>query len=420
MEWKVALNLGALIVAAVFMSAHARSFAALGGPEGEWLRAFALGSSVVCGTVAFGAVAAMLAPGLRRRLTERVMAWAMVGLIAAFVVMPMAAKIAGRMRHGTTRMVLDSTLQIEVAADFLIRGKNPYTETYHKTALEEWHRGVERPPIFHLVYPPLPVVLAAPLRAAFGDRFDFRFLLMAALGVGLVVAWYDWRDTGLRPLLLFLTFANPWILGSVIVGRLDVLITLFLILAMREFRRGGERAAGVWVSLAIATKTPLALLVVPLAAAAKGGVARSLTWSLGPAAMIALPFLAWDAGAFVEDVVLSLAGRTASPFPIIDVGVYGISGIPLIMGWVNSPEAFFPFALIQVPATVVLLWLGAKAARGTPRADVVMATYALASAAFFYLGRFSDPVYYGALVASAAIGVGYAGQSAARPVESAA
>lgn len=422
---KAWLNLAAVALAALFLAAYARSFVGgvervdtMGPREASLVRAYALGASVAGAAVAFIAAAAVLSARLREKLTERVLAGAMIVLIGAFVLVPMGAKIAGRMRHGPTHMILDSTLHVEVAADFLIHGKNPYAEDYFRTPLEAWHDGVARPPLYHFVYGPLPVCIAAPFRAALGDAFDFRMLLMAALAAGLVMAWRDWRETGLRPILMFLAFANPWILASVISGRLDVLITLFFVLAMREFRRDRLLVSGFWISLAIATKAPAALLIVPAALAVKSGRLRWLTWALGPAALLALPFLAWNGPAFVEDLVFALAGRGPHPYPIIDAGVYGVSGLPLLMGWVKSAEAFFPFALVQVPATVVLLWLGARAARATPRADVVMIAYAVASAAFFYFGRFSDPAYYGGLVAAVAIGIGYAGQAEARPVES--
>lgn len=84
-----------------------------------------------------------------------------------------------------------------------------------------------------------------------------------------------------------------------------------------------------------------------------------LAGSLGVAALVVLPFLAWDPGAFVKDTLLFQLGR--SPVAVISPGPFGVNVNPALQGILASLGTSAPLLVRGAGAAAVLaflLWRG--------------------------------------------------------------
>lgn len=73
------------------------------------------------------------------------------------------------------------------------------------------------------------------------------------------------------------------------------------------------------------------------------------------AAAILLPFLIWDAMAFVDDTILYIAGSCTDSFPIKG---WGFSNLLLASGIIPTPESAFPFFIFSMILGLgALIWL---------------------------------------------------------------
>ena len=406
--WTVALLAALSLSGASLLRGFLHRLGALPQGWSGWVGAGILASLVVLVGGAFVLV-------LRwRRWTPRALAAAVLGLFGILVLVPAVAKTAGRLHSGSQAMVLDSVLQVEVAAGMLAAGRNPYRETYRGTELEAWHRGVDRTSLDHLVYPPLPMLLVLPFREvclrAFGG-FDSRFLLIPAVAVAFGLCWRAWRGDGGRPALLAIAFLNPLLLPNFHVGRWDTLVLLLWTLALAAWIRGRDSWMAAFLAMAALVKTtaaPAALFGAFLVARCRPeGLRRWIAVYAAVTGAVLLPFLAWDAPALIDDLFVWTAGLGPTPVPIVDAGPYGFAGIVLSLGWVSSPFDPFPFWVVQWPATAAVAAWGVAELRRRPSPWVFGAATTLTAGTYLYFNRFSDPAYFGALLSMAAVSAGF-------------
>jgi len=69
-------------------------------------------------------------------------------------------------------------------------------------------------------------------------------------------------------------------------------------------------------------------------------------------ALLILPFVMWDAPAFVDDTLLYMSGQAATSYPIRGLGVGSL--LPGI-GVIDDKNAYFPFMLLQAASCLPLL-----------------------------------------------------------------
>jgi hypothetical protein len=341
-----------------------------------------------------------------KRLGPRLLMAAVVAVGILVVLVPAVAKTCGRLALGSNRMVLDSVLQVEVAADFVAQGRNPYREDYFGTELEAWHGARERFPLRHLVYPPVPLLATLPFRAVsrgLFDAYDSRFILIPALAAAFLLCAKAWKSDPWRPLLLTLSFLNPLVLSDFHVGRWDTLILLGWVGACLAWTRG--RPAGMAVLLGLLGGIKLTLLaggVFGFLSAPQGRRER-IRWAgaFGGAFLLPLvPFILWDAGALFEDLVAAPLGLGGHPARVIDAGPYG-------GGWVQRMLGGIPGWLVQVPATLgVGFVLGREAwDRRRPAAFGIATVVTLAT--FFTFGSYSEASYFGFFLSMAVAAIGF-------------
>jgi uncharacterized membrane protein len=194
-------------------------------------------------------------------------------------------------------------------------------------------------------------------------------------------------------------------------GRLDTLVLVFLILGLREAALGRPLGLAVMLGLAAATKTNF-VLAAPLGLAWAADNRRdALRWCAAWGAAFAvwfLPFLAWDAGALFEDLVLAPSrGTTGDPY-LVDAGPYGGAWPARFAG--NDPA--FPFWILQIPATLAVAWMGAREIRRSRTLLAFGLAGAVATGVFFYFNRFSHAAYFGTLLAWVAAAAGFSARRA--------
>lgn len=370
-------------------------------------RAAAWVGAAVWGAVVVSVLLLVLLVVVWRRLDERRLSAAVLVFFLLLGLAPGVAKGVGRVARGPTVMIFDTLLHVEVAARVLWEGRNPYREDYAATEMGRWHQGRDRFQLRHLVYPPLSVVVTSPLQAAstalFGG-YDSRLVWMPLLGALFALCWRAWAGNPWRPLLLATVFLNPLLFGHHHGGKVDTLALIFLVLGLRDAARGRPLGLAVMLGLAAATKTNF-VLAAPFGLAWAADSRRDAlrwcaAWAVAFGAWFA-PFLAWDAGALLEDLVFAPGrGIPADPL-LVDAGPFGGAWPARLLG------AGFPFWALQVPATLAVAWTGWR----DVRRERTLFAFGLAAAAtvgvFFYFNRFSDAAYFGTLLAWVAAAAGF-------------
>ncbi len=343
---------------------------------------------------------------------------AFLAVLLAQVLVPAGLQMHYRAWDGPTGFCHDSVLQFEIALRDLAAGVNPYARDYSATPLARWKGWAENPALHHFVYPPLLLLLSFPLEllcrtflfrlpggvAQLGERYyDQRLvLLLCFLGFALLV-WRLLRSHPQRIPLASIILLNPWFAPFVIEGRNDVAMLLCVAAAAVAFDKGRGCWADFFLGLAIAIKTLLLPALPFLLLARKEDRLRRSALLLGPLLVTCVPFLALDAGAFLDDVLLAPAGLGTHPFEIRGWGGYGFANLVLALGLVSSPKAWFPFSVFQAAAYGAVLWKGFRALGGTPDWPRSLLWGVAGVFVVLYFGRFIHDNYIGALLSTAAI-----------------
>jgi hypothetical protein len=366
-----------------------------------------VGNLMLLGVLATVLVRHRAAEWLRRAAT----AW----FVVALVVVPVLAQIELRLhideapgneapyRSGTHD---GGVLQTEMAVDELLAGRDPYRADYGRPPMSRsrdsdengWRSfGYAHNPAFdHLPYLPGVLIVSAPAQAvsrAIFHAWDERFLyLAAALGLAAVLGSMVPAGPARRSVWL-VTLASPLLLGYLVVGRNDVLVLLPLALFARALLGERWRDAAIWLGVALAMKQ-FAIFALPFFAIVlhRRGKLRELWPALAIPAAVILPFLLWDARAFVADVLVWNLGGGRDAYPVRWDG-YGLSPIAYGLGLVDSPSGPNPLGWLSLPAILAALaallgWiLRDPAERATPVvaliASGVLLFVALATSRFF-------------------------------------
>ena len=307
-----------------------------------------------------------------------------VGLVVAvalLLLLPSTLLQAG-LRDSTAPWfhVNDSTYQIELAGDLLMRGDNPYGHNYRHSGLERFYtrdgsvsQGVLRREVAleHFAYPPGAVITGGVWGLLPEPFDDYRlFVLLCTLG-SLAAAMAFRAPLSLRLGIAAVVVCNPIAVRSSWFGQNDAPSLLLLLLGFALITRRGFGWAAASLAGAVLLKqfalvaVPFAALMLVQAGATRAELKRAAAAFGGVIALVVLPFLAWDPAAFYEDTVSYGAGT----YRIVG---YGLSAILVRLGIVDDREGAYPFALLALltwlPLTVWLLlaqrragelWLGA-------------------------------------------------------------
>ncbi|MFH0829478.1 MAG: glycosyltransferase 87 family protein [Candidatus Kerfeldbacteria bacterium] len=267
----------------------------------------------------------------------------------------------------------DGAVQTEDAIHALQKGNNPYGFNYSNGPFGAFPDAFsqatrENPAWKHYVYPPLQLVIGAPLdwlsRATVGF-FDIRFLYLASFLLLIVSTIFLVKDSKKVPILLILLLFNPYFIQFFIAGFNDVFFLAWIALAAVLLQRKRMIAAAIVFGLAFASKQP-ALFIAPffltyvfVASDTKERVRKTITAALVSAAVSVLivgPFFIWSPSRFIDDTLRYATGSAPQSYPISG---FGASSLMLSAGWIRSMWSAYPFwawqIAIGIPALVFLM-----------------------------------------------------------------
>lgn len=304
--------------------------------------------------------------------------------------------IVVRHRTSPVYMVHDIVLQQESAIQFLLRGKNPYEVTYFGTPLEEWHYSdtKKNPALYHFVMQPFYLLFALPfyfISMSFFGFFDGRiplyFLFFTLIVLGYLIA----KEKGQK--LLFATFLafNPATLAYILEGRSDVFMFAFLFISLFLLYHKKYMLAGIPMAFAFATKQS-AWPILPLYGAFLYFQNRDiflcvkrLSLLVGTYLLIILPFLLWNAQAFIDSTVLYLSGSTPNSYPISG---YGWGMVLHQVGMIKDLYAYYPFVIWQIILCAPIFIFLVKFLGREPSVRRLVISYGIFLFIFWYFSRY--------------------------------
>lgn len=305
----------------------------------------------------------------------------------------------------------DGAIQTEVAADFLLRGQNPYAADFKPTAFGQ-APSPYRPDAVnlawtHYVYPPAVILSAVPsvaFRPWLGPLTDIRWLYVLVLVamVGAVVKnLKSWEH---RSLAVVVILANPFIWLYAVAGFNDVLAIAGMVGSVLAVRRQRWGWAGVMMGLALAAKQT-AWLALPLwvwwlwrsgrEQKHTANFRASMVSLIITTAALYLPFFLWGPADMYDDLVRYVSGTIPYSYPIS-----GSTFLQFfrIFGFIDSPWALIPTWPYQLIAAAVSGWFAWRWLRRTPTGAMWLLASAAVTLSVAMVSRFFNDNYLSAIV----------------------
>ncbi|MCR4263255.1 MAG: hypothetical protein NUV98_00870 [Candidatus Roizmanbacteria bacterium] len=337
-----------------------------------------------------------------------------IGLLCLVIVLILgsAFRAAVIRRHHVSPVyeVHDMPIQLELGLQYLLDGKNPYTEDYAGTALEEWHfdDAATNPAIYHFVMGPFYLIMSVPLyvisNRLFG-YFDARMPLYLLYGSLMLMAGL--LVTDLRKKLLFISLLafSPAVLNYVLEGRTDVALHAFLFLGWFFLFKNNYVLGGISIALAFATKQsawplfPLyAVWLFSQTKVAEDMISRirQTVVRLIPFAAtftaIMLPFYLWDPDSFMEDTIYYLSGTIPTSYPISG---YGLGMLLSELGFITDRMAYYPFIIWQIVIVLPVLFFLIRYLVKRPTVKRMIVSYGILLFVYWYLSRYFNNSHLG-------------------------
>ena len=313
----------------------------------------------------------------RRKASIKARALLAAAVFAAVAVLPTIVQADARLDSSGVDVKSD-VLVVEQAAESLLYGRNPYAVVLDEGALARW------PDTTKAHFPYLPGILVVGLpRAMAGSAtwFDARLIYLAlALGIAVpsilrAAAPAEWRLRAFQ-VLFVLVSAAPLVFTS---GK-EVLVLALVLASLVALQRCRPGVSGASLGVAAAMhQLAWVPLIVAIATRAASPARRAAALGASIAIACVLPFVVWDAGAFVEDAVLMPLGfgqPTAS------------GGIPLPGNLIANLAPQARWTLVVVMAIALGIAFVAIARRGlSAAADVALGAGILLLAALLLAPR---------------------------------
>lgn len=320
-----------------------------------------------------------------------------IGLVigAAFI-----GTIIARHKTAPIYQVHDIILQQEAAIRYLMVGKNPYQETYFGTPMEQWNYGSEvNPALYHFVMEPLYLVGAVPFYYLSNHTlgyFDARiplYLLFLAL---LIMAYFLPKDFDKKLSFVILLAFNPAMLSYIYEGRSDMFMFPVLFAGFILLYREKYTLSSILIACAFLIKQS-AWPLFPLYAAYLYYKKRNLK-SLIPFILVfligTLPFLLWNAQAYIDSTIFYLSGNGMHSYPISG---YSLGMLLHELGVIKDVHGYYPFMIWQmiigIPVLVVMLIYLKK----HKTIQTLWILYGLFLFLYWYLSRYMNNSHFGYL-----------------------
>lgn len=248
----------------------------------------------------------------RTALPHRARVALAVTVMAGAAVAPLVLAASGRSPGDRGATAQSEVLIVEEGATSLLHGRDPYAAAYDRGPLA----GRPAPTRTHVPYPPGMLVFGVPKAVAgAGPGTDARvWFLVVSLSVA-IPALRRMRTDGDGRLLVFqVLFALPTGAMLIATGGHDLPVLAALLAGFVLLDAGRPVASGLAAGAALAMRqTSVLALPFLLAIAPREHRRRHLVAALLPPFVLTVPFLLWDAGAFVEDVIRFPLGLGSGP-----------------------------------------------------------------------------------------------------------
>lgn len=309
----------------------------------------------------------------------------------------------------------DGAVEVEESVKFLLKGKNPYTENYFNTPMENMgglpQMDFVNPALYHLVYLPFNTFFSIPffiISDLLIHQFDVRivYIFIFLLFIATILKW---PDKSLRRKLVFLSiFAiNPLFMMFFIEGRNDIFVFAWTVLAIYFL----EQKKYFYSSLALAfaaTSKHSSWFILPFyfsylyyLEANKAAIWQKIKniykktyLFFAASAIIIIPFLIWDYASFADDIFKYANGTAYMSYPITG---FGFSQLILQLGLVKSPNDYWPFWIPQVIFSLPLLYILLKMQKNNNTLAQMVFNYSLLLMTFWLFSRFFNDNYIGFL-----------------------
>jgi hypothetical protein len=354
-------------------------------------------------------VLAVYAAALVRRWSPAGRLGALLLLLAVVGVAPTLAVMDGYHTTGRAAYGHDGGVIVTGrATEELLAGHNPYTVDYtgslRGSPLLLDGAWTQNPVRDHYPYSPgtflaqLPFTVAA---LALGQAPDARWLyLVVYLAAAIGLARWSLRQRGDLVVPLFV-LANPMFLQFLWLGETDVLLVAGLTGLAWALHRDRPVLAGFALGAALSTKlllAPFALVFLAwLAARAWRGVLdrRTALRTAGalalPVVVTAVPFVLWNAGAMVQDMVLFHAGLAPPRYPIAGAG---FPALLFELDVIHDRGAAAPAWSTLVPTLAALAAACAFVWRRTRVVDLLGAGAAVSLASVYFSRAFTTTYWW--------------------------
>lgn len=308
-------------------------------------------------------------------------------------------------RHKTSvaGFINDSGVQVEVGGRLLLLGKNPYSEIYEHTDLAlvsflDDAGGTKNPALYHNAYPPFILMLSAfgfRLASQIFGFFDIRMVFLIFYTALLLFGFVKFGLSERLLLYLILVAINPLFLNSMMQGSNDVIILSLFLWGLWSIEQKRYRWAGILLGLAVAAKQTVwivlpFLLLYALVNKRKGLVDKFLLPMGLVAGLVYAPFIAWDAKALFENLILYMSGSLPSSYPINN---FGFGTALVAMGIVKTIYDYYPFWMWQGAGGLMYLVLFWKVYRRGIDAHHILIGYGTLLTIIWFFNRFMNFSY---------------------------
>lgn len=310
-------------------------------------------------------------------------------------------------RHQTAPIygVHDIILQQESALRYLIHGKNPYKETYFGTPLEEWHYSDTEvnPALYHFVMQPLYLLFVIPfylMSSVLFGFFDARIPLLFLYVVSIVTLFIVVKDKEKKLLSMILFAFNPAMLLYTLEGRSDVFMFAFLLIGFLFLYKKNFLLSGIFIAFAFAVKQsawpllPFYFLYIYYQSKDIQNTVKNLLPFIVTISAFIVPFLLWDAKAYIDSTILYLSGSGAHSYPISG---YGLGMILSQAKLITNSHAYYPFIYWQIAICVpLLIFLSVYLKRSITVARLIL-VYGIFLFVYWYTSRYFNNSHLGYL-----------------------
>ncbi len=353
--------------------------------------------------------------------------WIGTGLFVMFMVVGPTIAIISLHHAGNDEdmRTSDNAVQIEAAANFLVHGTNPYATTYFNTPLATLYHGeiapgVQNPALFHLISLPGDLLLTTAAHVAVVAAigwFDVRMLYLALYFIAAAIAYRLGTDPVTKLRSVILVCCNPLLVTFMVEGRSDIVPLVFLVGAFLALHHRRMTRAAALFALACGMKA-FSWVLIPVFLVVFIGRTYGASWKerirtclvpivvfVGIAAAMYMPFLVWNAHAFIDSVIRYANGSALVSYP---VSGDGMSFLLLKQGVIHSSSDYFPFWIFQAVVLVSLLVMFIPRLIKQPKVSLALFVGALMLFGNQYVARYFNVNHLGFILSLVAAGFGFA------------